>query len=100
MIVNCHICGKSMEAQVPPNTLKYCWFKCCDCFSAKKEVWKAERESYPPNAVEDLNLSKQDSIFVESDDFAHDVRLYIDGDFADAEQKYNYAKRLAERLNK
>lgn len=38
-------------------------------------------------------------IFVESDDFTHDVRLYIDGDFEDDLQKLAYAKEIAKRLN-
>jgi hypothetical protein len=37
--------------------------------------------------------------FVESDDFAHDVRLYISGDFADDEQRAAYGYALAARLN-
>ena len=37
--------------------------------------------------------------FVESDDFTHDVRLYVDGDFADDTQKAIYTKSLAAKLN-
>ena len=37
--------------------------------------------------------------FIESDDFTHDVRLYINGDFESDEQKMDYAEELAKRLN-
>lgn len=37
--------------------------------------------------------------FVESGDFTHDVRLYIDGDFSDFGQKCAYAAAIAKRLN-
>ena len=98
MEVYCQTCGKSMETQVSPDTLKYCLFRCDDCFSAKKEVWKAGKETYP--ATEFSANREQESIFIESDDFEHDVRLYVDGYFLNDEQKYEYAKQLAKRLNK
>lgn len=37
--------------------------------------------------------------FIESDDFTHDVRLYVDGDFADKEQRMAYAQEISRRLN-
>lgn len=37
--------------------------------------------------------------FVESDDFTHDVRLYLNGDFEDNEQRRAYAEEIAQRLN-
>ncbi len=37
--------------------------------------------------------------FIESDDFTHDVRLKIDGDFESDEQRIAYAKEIARRLN-
>lgn len=37
--------------------------------------------------------------FVESSDFSHDVRLYIDGHFADDEQRAAYGKALVYLLN-
>lgn len=39
-------------------------------------------------------------VYVESDDFTHDVRLYIDGDFADDQQKMKYAEGVAYALNR
>lgn len=51
--------------------------------------WKARQQS-------DDHLK---GIFVESDDFTHDVRLYINGDFASTEQKLAYADEIAKRLN-
>lgn len=38
-------------------------------------------------------------VFLGSDDFTHDVRLYIDGDFADQGEKLDYAKSIADQLN-
>src|SRR5690606_26291980 len=37
--------------------------------------------------------------FIESDDFTHDVRLYVDGDFADQDEKLAYALGIADQLN-
>lgn len=37
--------------------------------------------------------------YLESGDFSHDVRLYINGDFADAEQRKEYGEALAAQLN-
>lgn len=38
--------------------------------------------------------------YVESGDFTHDVRLYVNGDFRDLEQRVAYAEEIAKRLNK
>lgn len=38
-------------------------------------------------------------VVLQSDDFKHDVALIVDGDFADDEQKMDYAKRLATQFN-
>jgi hypothetical protein len=37
--------------------------------------------------------------YVASDDFSHDVRLYVSGDFADGEQRMRYTEEIARRLN-
>ncbi len=37
--------------------------------------------------------------FIESDDFTHDVRLYVSGDFESIKQKVEYAEEIARRLN-
>ena len=37
--------------------------------------------------------------FVESDDFAHDVRLYINGDFGSDDDRRAYGEALARTLN-
>lgn len=39
-------------------------------------------------------------IALQSDDFHHDVTLYISGDFADQDQKWKYAIMLADRMNR
>lgn len=38
-------------------------------------------------------------VFIESADFDHDVRLYVDGDFANLDQKTRYAIDIADQLN-
>ncbi len=42
---------------------------------------------------------KREGWGVTSDDFTHDVCLYIGGDFEDDEQKRKYAEWLAAKLN-
>ncbi len=37
--------------------------------------------------------------YVESEDFTHDVRLIVDGDFEGHEQRFTYAEEIAKRLN-
>jgi hypothetical protein len=37
--------------------------------------------------------------FIESSDFNHDVRLYLNGDFETDTQRLNYLQHIAERLN-
>jgi hypothetical protein len=39
-------------------------------------------------------------IFIESEDFKHDVRLYINGDFRSDKECIEYAQRIANKLNK
>lgn len=57
-------------------------------------MWTAKIERYRQELYDKI------SVFIESNDFKHDVRLYVDGDFLDYDQQYEYAKKLAERLNK
>jgi len=40
-----------------------------------------------------------DQAFVASDDFTHDVRLYVNGDFGTKADRLEYAKEIAKRLN-
>jgi len=42
---------------------------------------------------------KDGEFFIESSDFTHDVRLYLNGDFADEQQKIMYLTEIAKRLN-
>ncbi len=46
-----------------------------------------------------VNEWSNDRVVLQSDDFAHDVALIVDGDFAGYEDKLDYAKRLANWLN-
>lgn len=57
-------------------------------------------------SIDNVGLSKEwqvgsehEEVFIESEDFTHDVRLYVNGDFADIQQRIEYAKTLAEKLN-
>lgn len=54
-------------------------------------------ERGPWRAAFDKDAPK--TVFVESDDFTHDVRLYVDGDFADEWQRLQYAQQIARMLN-
>lgn len=40
-----------------------------------------------------------DMICIESGDFEHDVRLYVDGDFENDQQRFTYAEGIAAKLN-
>lgn len=51
----------------------------------------------PWRAAHDKNETRR--AFIESDDFTHDVRLYVNGDFATDEQRMDYARQIAQRLN-
>jgi hypothetical protein len=51
--------------------------------------WKAGLE-HPPRGYE---------AYIESEDFTHDVRLIVDGDFEGPEQCFAYAEEIAKRLN-
>ena len=38
-------------------------------------------------------------VYLEDNDFTHDIRLYVNGDFTTAEQHWEYASVLARKLN-
>lgn len=38
-------------------------------------------------------------VYIETDDFTHDTRLYVTGDWATPEDHWAYASRLARKLN-
>lgn len=44
--------------------------------------------------------SVDNRVYVQSDDFRHDARLYIDGDFRTKQETLKYAEALAKFLNK
>ncbi len=68
-------------------------------------VAKAEELRHEPEVVERgkwraaFDKGAPEKVFVESDDFTHDVRLYVNGDFADEWQKLQYAQQIARMLN-
>jgi hypothetical protein len=46
-----------------------------------------------------VGVDKDGKVFLETDDFGHDARLYLNGDFYDMEQEIKYASKLARKLN-
>lgn len=54
----------------------------------EKGVWTAQHEQHDARRV-----------YIESSDFTHDVRLYVNGDFEGEAQKLAYAREMANRLN-
>jgi hypothetical protein len=38
-------------------------------------------------------------VFLEDNNFTHDVRLYVNGDFVSLDDKINFAYKLARKLN-
>lgn len=57
-------------------------------------------ESPPLQGPWRANTSEDGSkVWIDSDDFEHDVRLVVSGDFESSLSKYLYARALAERMN-
>lgn len=46
-----------------------------------------------------VGVSTDQRVYLETDDFTHDVRLYVNGDFENKEQEIKYASVLARKLN-
>jgi hypothetical protein len=46
-----------------------------------------------------VGVSTDQKVYLETDDFTHDVRLYVNGDFENKEQEIKYASVLARKLN-
>lgn len=46
-----------------------------------------------------VGVTKDNRVFLETDDFTHDVRLYVNGDFATKDDEIQYASNLARKLN-
>ena len=58
----------------------------------EKGPWKAVQKSKAPSVG-------YYGTWIESGDFEHDVRLYVSGNFKEAEQRMAYAEEIAKRLN-
>jgi hypothetical protein len=56
-------------------------------------------ERGPWSAGQDKQQAWEQRVWIESDDFAHDVRLYVNGDFESHDQRFAYAQEIARRLN-
>jgi hypothetical protein len=52
----------------------------------KKEMWT-------------VGVTADNRVYLETDDFTHDVRLYVNGDFENKEQEIKYAHVLARKIN-
>lgn len=44
--------------------------------------------------------ARKDGVLITSDNFTHDVKLHLDGDFSGDEQRKRYADHLASKLNR
>lgn len=64
-----------------------------ECMAAM--AWPAVVEAGPWTS----GISGAGRHYVESDDFTHDVRLWVGGDFADDDSKASYCAEIARRLN-
>jgi hypothetical protein len=51
------------------------------------------------NAMWTVGVSADERVYLQDDDFTHDVRLYVNGDFENKEQEIKYASMLARKLN-
>jgi hypothetical protein len=51
------------------------------------------------NAMWTVGVSADERVYLQDDDFTHDVRLYVNGDFVNKEQEIKYASMLARKLN-
>lgn len=46
-----------------------------------------------------VGVALDGKVYLEDNDFTHDVRLYVNGDFATPEQHWHYAADIARKLN-
>ena len=46
-----------------------------------------------------VGVTKDQQVFLETDDFTHDVRLYVNGDFESKDEEIKYASNLARKIN-
>lgn len=63
----------------------------------KQKLAEVEREE--PVADKGPWSVSEDGKFIQSDDFTHDVRLYVTGDFSGAEQHKKYSQHVSAILN-
>lgn len=55
-------------------------------------------ERGPWSAGQDKQQAWEQRVWIESDDFAYDVRLYVNGNFESHDQRFAYAQEIARRL--
>ena len=46
-----------------------------------------------------VGVTTDERVYLQDDDFTHDARLYVNGDFENKEQEIKYASMLARKLN-
>jgi hypothetical protein len=51
------------------------------------------------NAMWTVGVTTDERVYLQDDDFTHDARLYVNGDFENKEQEIKYASILARKLN-
>ncbi len=57
-------------------------------------------DAEPPEKVEwSVGTDPSKEVFIQSEDFTHDVRLYVNGDFETSSQQLKYAQNIADKLN-
>jgi hypothetical protein len=51
------------------------------------------------NAMWTVGVTTDNRVYLQDDDFTHDARLYVNGDFENKEREIKYASMLARKLN-
>jgi alpha-galactosidase len=61
---------------------------------------KKDRETWVVTFHSQDNSTKNIDMYIQSDDFFTDARLYLEGDFVSEEEKAEYAQRICNLLNR
>ena len=73
---------------------------CVEIADLREQLAEAKRQLGRPLVIERGPwTASADGRVLESDDFHHDATLRVGGDFANDEQRHQYAEELARRLN-
>jgi hypothetical protein len=61
---------------------------------------KKDRETWVVTFHSQNNSTKNIDMYIQSDDFFTDARLYLEGDFVNEDEKAEYAQRICDLLNR